>query len=114
MRLTPKEQQHEILPTHDHHARAADSGAQEGQSPDSTGLLNRSPNCRVPLLHHCLGARMTESELINLGYRYERGTGPRALRLWITFHDSLKGLQPKQREEYVRLFEQGRKEGRGK
>ena len=55
---------------------------------------------------------MTEAEIINLGYRYETTSGPRALRLWMTFHDSLKGLQPKQREEYVRLFEQGRKEGR--
>ena len=57
---------------------------------------------------------MTESELINLGYRYETTSGPRAIRLWMTFHDSLKGLPPKQREEYVRLFEQGRKEGRSK
>jgi len=55
---------------------------------------------------------MTESELINLGYRYERGTGPRALRLWIIFHDSLKGLAPQLRQEYVRLFEQGRAEAR--
>ena len=57
---------------------------------------------------------MTEAELINLGYRYETTSGPRALRLWMTFHDSLKGLAPQLREEYVRLFEQGRKEGRSK
>jgi len=57
---------------------------------------------------------MTESELINLGYRYETTRGPRALRLWMTFHESLKGLQSQKREEYVRLFEQGRKEGRSK
>ena len=57
---------------------------------------------------------MTESELINLGYRYERGTGPRAIRLWMTFHESLNGLAPKIRQEYVRLFEQGRAEGRAK
>jgi len=55
---------------------------------------------------------MTEAELINLGYRYERGTGPRAIRLWMTFHESLKGLAPQVRLEYVRLFEQGRAEGR--
>ena len=55
---------------------------------------------------------MTEAELINLGYRYETTTGPRAIRLWMTFHESLKGLAPKVRSEYVRLFEQGRKEGR--
>ena len=57
---------------------------------------------------------MTEAEIINLGYRYETTNGARAIRLWMTFHESLKGLQPKQREEYVRLFEQGRKEGRNK
>ena len=57
---------------------------------------------------------MTEAELINLGYRYERGSGPRAIRLWMTFHESLKGLAPKVRQECVRLFEQGRKEGRSK
>ena len=57
---------------------------------------------------------MTEAELINLGYRYETTSGPRAIRLWMTFHESLKGLAPKVRQECVRLFEQGRKEGRSK
>lgn len=55
---------------------------------------------------------MTEAELINLGYRYQTTSGPRAIRLWMTFHESLKGLQAQQRQEYARLFEQGRKEGR--
>jgi hypothetical protein len=56
---------------------------------------------------------MTESELITLGYRYERANGARAQALRQSFDIELNQLTAEQRATYIHLFNQGRHEARG-
>lgn len=57
---------------------------------------------------------MTESQLITLGWRYERATGARAQALRQCFKDALKLTQSaSEREHYIHCFNQGRHEARG-
>lgn len=56
---------------------------------------------------------MTESELITLGYRYERANGARAQALRQCFNTALKQTEtPSERELYIYSFDQGRQEAR--
>ena len=56
---------------------------------------------------------MTESDLITLGYRYERANGARAQALRQCFNTALKQTQaPAVREHYIYSFNQGRHEAR--
>ena len=56
---------------------------------------------------------MTESDLITLGYRYERANGARAQALRQCFNTALKQTQtPAVRELYIYSFNQGRHEAR--
>jgi hypothetical protein len=56
---------------------------------------------------------MTESDLITLGYRYERANGARAQALRQCFNTALKQTQaPEVREHYIHNFNQGRHEAR--
>lgn len=58
---------------------------------------------------------MTESQLINLGWRYELAKADRAQALRQSFNDALKELQnPDLRQHYIHCFEQGREEARRK
>lgn len=57
---------------------------------------------------------MTQSQLITLGYKYERATGARAQALRQCFNDALKQTDtPSERELYIYCFNQGRHEARG-
>ena len=57
---------------------------------------------------------MTESQLITLGWRYERATGARAQALRQCFKDALEQTEtPSERELYIYCFNQGRHEARG-
>lgn len=57
---------------------------------------------------------MTESQLITLGWRYERATGARAQALRQCFNDALKLTETTgERELYIHCFNQGRHEARG-
>lgn len=53
----------------------------------------------------------TESEVIELGYRYERGSLQRCIAIHQTFSNLLQQY-PIYRAHFKHLFEQGRKEGR--
>ena len=56
---------------------------------------------------------MTESDLITLGYRYERANGARAQALRQCFNTALKQTEtPSEREHYIYSFNQGRQEAR--
>ena len=56
---------------------------------------------------------MTQAQLINLGYKYERATGARAQALRQCFNTALKQTQtPAVRELYIYSFNQGRNEAR--
>ena len=56
---------------------------------------------------------MTESELITLGYRYERANGARAQALRQCFTTALNQTKaPAVREHYIYSFNQGRHEAR--
>jgi hypothetical protein len=56
---------------------------------------------------------MTESELITLGYRYERANGARAQALRQCLNTALKQTEtPSERELYIYSFNQGRHEAR--
>ena len=56
---------------------------------------------------------MTESDLITLGYRYERANGARAQALRQCFNTALKQTQtPAVRELYIYSFNPGRNEAR--
>jgi len=56
---------------------------------------------------------MTQSQLITLGYKYERATGARAQALRQCFNDALKQTEtPSERELYIYSFNQGRQEAR--
>jgi hypothetical protein len=57
---------------------------------------------------------MTESQLITLGYKYERANGARAQALRQSFDTALNQLtSAEQRATYIHLFNQGRHEARG-
>lgn len=57
---------------------------------------------------------MTQSQLITLGWRYERATGARAQALRQCFNNALKQVDtPSERELYIYCFNQGRHEARG-
>ena len=57
---------------------------------------------------------MTESQLITLGWRYERATGARAQALRQCFNEVLKLTETNsERELYIYCFNQGRHEARG-
>ena len=56
---------------------------------------------------------MTESDLITLGYRYERANGARAQALRQCFNTALNQTKaPEVRENYIYSFNQGRHEAR--
>jgi len=56
---------------------------------------------------------MTESQLITLGYRYERANGDRAKALRFWFDVELNQLTSEElRAEYIHCFNQGRHEAR--
>jgi hypothetical protein len=56
---------------------------------------------------------MTMSQLITLGWRYERATGARAQDLRQLFKDALAQTEsPSERELYIYCFNQGRQEAR--
>jgi len=56
---------------------------------------------------------MTMSQLITLGWRYERATGARAQALRQLFKDALAQTEsPSERELYIYCFNQGRQEAR--
>jgi len=56
---------------------------------------------------------MTQSQLITLGWRYERATGARAQALRQLFKDALAQTEsPSERELYIYCFNQGRQEAR--
>ena len=56
---------------------------------------------------------MTESDLITLGYRYERANGARAQALRQCFNNALNQTKaPEVREHYIYSFNQGRHEAR--
>jgi hypothetical protein len=56
---------------------------------------------------------MTESDLITLGYRYERANGARAQALRQCLNTALKQTEtPSERELYIYSFNQGRQEAR--
>ena len=56
---------------------------------------------------------MTESDLITLGYRYERANGDRAQALRFWFDVELNQLTSEGlRAEYIHCFNQGRHEAR--
>jgi hypothetical protein len=56
---------------------------------------------------------MTESQLITLGYKYERANGARAQALRFCFDTALNQLtSAEQRATYIHLFNQGRHEAR--
>lgn len=56
---------------------------------------------------------MTESDLITLGYRYERANGARAQALRQCFNTALNQTKaPEVREHYIYSFNQGRHEAR--
>jgi len=58
---------------------------------------------------------MTESQLITLGWRYERATGARAQALRQLFKDALAQTESEgERELYIHCFNQGRQEARSK
>ena len=55
---------------------------------------------------------MTESQLITLGYRYERANGARAQALRFWFDVELNQLTSEElRAEYIHCFNQGRQTG---
>jgi hypothetical protein len=56
---------------------------------------------------------MTQSQLITLGWRYERANGARAQALRQLFKDALAQTEtPSERELYIYCFNQGRQEAR--
>ena len=56
---------------------------------------------------------MTQSDLIPLGYRYERANGARAQALRQCLNTALKLTEtPSERELYIYSFNQGRQEAR--
>ena len=56
---------------------------------------------------------MTESDLITLGYRYERANGARAQALRQCFNTALNQTKaPEVREHYISSINQGRHEAR--
>jgi hypothetical protein len=56
---------------------------------------------------------MTESQIITLGWRYERATGARAQALRQLFTTALEQLNtPDLRQQYIYCFNQGRHEAR--
>jgi hypothetical protein len=55
---------------------------------------------------------MTESQLITLGYRYERANGARAQALRHSFSLILSELHPETREQHIYLFNKGIEEAR--
>ena len=56
---------------------------------------------------------MTQSDLITLGYRYERANGARAQALRQCLNTALKLTEtPSERELYIYSFNQGRQEAR--
>ena len=56
---------------------------------------------------------MTESQLITLGWRYERANGARAQALRQLFRDALEHTEtPAMRELFIYCFNQGRQEAR--
>lgn len=56
---------------------------------------------------------MTESQIITLGWRYERATGARAKALRQLFTTALEQTEtPSERELYIYCFNQGRHEAR--
>jgi hypothetical protein len=58
---------------------------------------------------------MTESQLITLGYKYERANGARAQDLRQLFKDALEQTEtPSMRELFIYCFNQGRQEARSK
>jgi hypothetical protein len=58
---------------------------------------------------------MTQSQLITLGWRYERANGARAQALRQLFKDALAQTEtPSERELYIYCFNQGRQEARSK
>jgi hypothetical protein len=58
---------------------------------------------------------MTESQLINLGWRYELAKADRAQALRQLFKDALAQTEtPSERELYIYCFNQGREEARRK